>query len=166
VKNGFQKVYGNKFKALKKELIIMISEEEASQKVKDGWFRCWLIFEALAINENVVKDALESLIKRLDEDGRAEIYKKDFGDVKKIEKPIKNVDVGYSLTCEVSFVSKKFDNLAQIAIEYGPSAIEILEPSNFKLNSGEGQAILNSISQMMHRIAAGGAGGIVVMKNE
>ena len=144
----------------------MISEEEANEKVKEGWFRSWLIFEALAINENVAKDALETLIKKLDEDNRVKIYKKSFGETKKIEKPIQNIEVGYSVTCEINLISKKFDCLAQIAIEYGPSAIEILEPEKFDLDSGEAQSILNSISSMMHRLAAAGAGGIVFMKSE
>ena len=165
-KNGYQNIYGNKFKALRKKLILMITEEEANEKVREGWFRSWLVFEALAINENVSKDALETLVNKLDKDNRVKIYKKSFGNAKKIEKPIQNVDVGYSVTCEVNLISKKFDNLAQIAIEYGPSAIEILEPEKFDLNVGEAQSILNSISQMMHRLAATGAGGIVFMKGE
>ena len=142
----------------------MITEEEANEKVRKGWFKSWLIFEALAINENVSRDALETLINRLEKDDRVKIYKKSFGETKKVEKPIKNVDIGYSLTCEVSLISKKFDNLAQIVMEYGPSAIEILEPEKFNLDVGEAQSILNSISQMMHRFAAAGAGGIVFIK--
>jgi len=144
----------------------MINEEEANEKVRDGWFKSWLIFEALAVNENVARDALESLVNKLDKDSRVKIYKKSFGETKKVEKPIQNVEVGYSVTCEVNLISKKFDNLAQIAIEYGPSAIEILEPSKFDLDVGEAQSILNSISEMMHRLAAAGAGGIVFMKGE
>jgi len=144
----------------------MITKEEADEKVKEGWFRSWIMFEALAINENVSRDALETLIKKLDMDNRVKIYKKSFGNAKKVEKPIQNVDVGYSVTCEISLVSKKFDYLAQIAIEYGPSAIEILEPEKFDLDVGEAQSILNSISQMMHRLAAVRAGGIVFMKGE
>ncbi|NIM46662.1 MAG: hypothetical protein GTN40_00675 [Candidatus Aenigmarchaeota archaeon] len=144
----------------------MISEEEANEKVREGWFKSWVMFEALAINENVAKDALESLVNKLDRDNRVKIYKKSFGETKRVETPIQNVEVGYSVTCEVNLISKKFDNLAQIAIEYGPSAIEILEPEKFNLDVGEAQSILNSISNMMHRLAAAGAGGIVFMRGE
>ena len=144
----------------------MINEEEADKKVEEGFFRAWIAFDALAINENASKSALEGLILKLDRDERIKIYKKTFGDAKKIEKPLKNIDVGYSVTCELNLISKNLSNLAQIAIEYGPSAIEILEPEKFNLSAGEAQSILNSISHMMHMIAAGGAGGIVVMKGE
>jgi hypothetical protein len=145
----------------------MISEEEACKKVEEGWFRVWFAFEALAIDEKVTKDALEALMNKLDKDNRVKICKKSFGDVKRVEKPVKGVELGYSLTCDVNVVSKNFENLAQIAMEYGPSAIEVLEPEKFILNLREAQTVLNSISRMMHMIAAsGGAGGIVFMKGE
>ena len=146
------------------KLILMISEEEANKRVQEGCIRSWVVFEALAIKENVAKDALENLIEKLDKDDRVKIYKKNFGEANKVEKPMQGVDFGYSLTCEVNLVSKSFDNLANIAIEYGPSALEILEPEKIILKMGEAQAILNSIANMMHRIAAAGAGGIVFMK--
>jgi hypothetical protein len=144
----------------------MITEEEASKKVGEGWIRSWVVFEALGINESATKDALEVLTKKLEDDARVRMYKKCFGGVNKVEKPIEGVEVGYSLTCEVNLVSKTFDNLSQIAIEYGPSAVEIIEPDCIKLKLGEAQSILNSISQMMHRLAASGVGGIVFMKGD
>jgi hypothetical protein len=144
----------------------MIHEEEANKKVEEGCFRAWIAFNALAINENVARESLESLVNKLDKDNRVKIYKKVFGEAKRVEKPLKNIEFGYSVTCEVSLVSKNFDSLAQVVIEYGPSAIEIYEPEKFVLKIGEAQSILNSIAFMMHTIAAAGAGGIVVMKGE
>jgi hypothetical protein len=144
----------------------MISEEEAGKKIEEGWLKSWVMFEALGINENASKEALESLMSKLDKDSRVRMFKKTFGETKKVEKPFKDIEVGYSLTCEADIVSKNFDNLANIAIEYGPSAIEILEPKKISLNIGEAQSILNSISNMMHRLASAGVGGIVFMKGD
>ena len=92
----------------------MIEKGECDEKVKEGWIRSWMMFEVLAINEETSRKSLESLLNRLDEDNRVKCYKKEFGEVKKVEKPMQNIDVGYSLTCEVEMVSKKFDNLVQI----------------------------------------------------
>jgi len=142
----------------------MITKEEANEKVGEGWIRVWLMFEVLAIDENTTKNSLESLINRLEKDVRIKIYKKDFGNLKKVEKPMPNIEFGYSLTCETELISKNFDNLVQIVTEYGPSAIELLEPSKFDLDVGEAQAILNTISEIMHQFAAAGAGGIVFIK--
>ena len=144
----------------------MIPKEECDERAKEGWIRTWMMFEVLAINEETSRKSLESLLNRLDEDKRVKVYRKDFGEVRKVEKPMKNIDVGYSLTCETEMVSKKFDNLVQIVTEYGPSAIEILEPKCINIDAGEAQIILNSVSQIMHQFAAAGAGGMVFVRGK
>jgi hypothetical protein len=148
------------------KLNLMITKEDADEKVSEGWLRAWLMFEVLAVNEKTSKESLESLMERLDDDNRVKMYKKEFGEIRKVEKPMKNIDVGYSLTCEVELISKKFDNLVQIVTQYGPAATEILEPKKFDLDAGEAQAILNSISQMLHQFAAARTGGIVFIKGK
>jgi hypothetical protein len=142
----------------------MITEEEVNEKIKEGWLKVWMMFEVLAINEKVTKESLESLINKLDKDIRIKMYKKEFGEIKRVEKPLPNIECGYSLICEIELVSKKFDDLVKIVIEYGPSAIEVLEPSKLNINAGEAQEILTSISQLIHNFAAAGIGGIVFIK--
>lgn len=144
----------------------MIEKGEADSKVKEGWIRAWLMFEVLAVNEQTSRNSLESLLKRLEEDTKSKMYKKEFGEMRKVEKPLRNIDVAFSLTCEVEVVSKKLDNLVQIVTEFGPSAIEILEPKKLELGAGEAQSILNSISQIMHNFAAAGAGGMVFVRGK
>jgi hypothetical protein len=123
-----------------------------------------MIFEVLAINEKVTKESLETLINKLEKDSRIRMYKKGFGEMRKVEKPLPNIEFGYSLTCEIELISKKLDDLAQVVSEYGPSAIELLEPLKLSINAGEAQTILNLISSIMHEFAAAGAGGIVFMR--
>ncbi|MEM5778287.1 MAG: hypothetical protein QXD43_00410 [Candidatus Aenigmatarchaeota archaeon] len=144
----------------------MILKEEANEKVKEGWLRVWMIFEVLAINEKTTRESLESLMNKLEKDSRVKVYKKEFGELKKVEKPLPNIEFGYSLTCEVELISKKFDDLVQVVIEYGPSAIELLEPLKFNVSAGDAQTILNSISHVIHDFAAAGVGGIVFIKGE
>jgi hypothetical protein len=142
----------------------MTSEEEINEKIKEGWLKAWMMFEVLAINEKVTKESLESLMNKLEKDSRIKMYKKEFGEIKKVEKPLPNIEFGYSLTCEIELISKKFDDLVQIVIEYGPSAVELLEPLKLNVNAGEAQTILTSISQLIHNFAAAGVGGIVFIK--
>ena len=144
----------------------MIIKEEADEKIEEGWLRVWMMFEVLAINEKTTRESLDILMNKLEKDNRVKMYKKEFGEMKKVEKPLPNIDYGYSLTCEIELISKKFDDLVQIVTEYGPSAIELLEPLKFSINAGEAQAVLNSISQIMHDFAAAGAGGIVFIKGD
>jgi len=142
----------------------MISKEEVDEKIKEGWLKTWMMFEVLAINENVTRESLESLISKLEKDSKIKVYKKEFGEIKKVEKPLPNIEFGYSLTCEIESITKRFDDLVQIVIEYGPSAVEVLEPSKLNISAGEAQAILTSISQLIHNFAATGVGGIVFIK--
>lgn len=144
----------------------MISESEANDKVKEGWIKAWMAFEVLAINEKTAKESLEGLINNLDNSKRGHIYKKHFADIRKVDKPIKNIEVAYSLTSDVELVSKNFESLVMAVIEFGPSAIEILKPLNLNIKAGEGQKILNTISHMMHRFAAAGLGGLLLLKDK
>ena len=144
----------------------MIMKEEADEKVRAGWLRACMMFEVLAVNERATKESLEGLVEKLENDNRAKTYKKEFGEMKRVEKPMPTVEFGYTLTCEVELISKKFDDLAQIVIEYGPSSIELLEPLKFNIDAGEAQSILNSFSRVMHDFAAAGAGGIVFIREK
>lgn len=144
----------------------MLIKQEADEKVREGWLRASMIFEVLAINERTTKESLEELINRIEKDNRIKLYKKEFGDIRKVEKPLPNIEFGYSLTCDIELISKKLDDLAQVVSEYGPSAIELLEPLKLNINAGEAQTILNLISSIMHEFAAAGAGGIVFLRKE
>jgi hypothetical protein len=144
----------------------MLIKQEADEKVREGWLRASMIFEVLAINEKTTKDSLEELINKIEKDNRIKLYKKDFGEIRKVEKPLPNIEFGYSLTCDIELISKKLDDLAQVVSEYGPSAIELLEPLKLNINAGEAQTILNLISSIMHEFAAAGAGGIVFLRKE
>ncbi len=139
----------------------MIDREQADEKIRTGWLRIWAGFDALAAAEETVKAALAELIGKLDEDSRAKVYKKEFSDVQKVENPLKGIKEGFSQTVKTEFLVKNLDDLVDIVIEYGPSAIEILEPPEFKLKAVEAQAIINSIAALMHRYAAAGLGGAV-----
>ncbi|MFH0929552.1 MAG: hypothetical protein V1818_04345 [Candidatus Aenigmatarchaeota archaeon] len=144
----------------------MITKEEADAKVKEGNIRAWMMFEVLAVSEETTKKSLEGLLDRLDNDSRVKMCKKEFGETKEVEKPIKNVEKGYSMTSEIELVSSNFDNLVQIVIEYGPSAIEVLEPKKFETDAGEAQSILNTVSHVMHQFAAAGTGGMVLVRGK
>ncbi len=144
----------------------MIQKDEADSKVKSGWIRAWMIFEVLAVKEDVTRKSLETLIGKLERDTRVRVYRNSYGEFKKVDNPIKGVECGYSLTCEVEMVAQNLDCLAQIVMEYGPSAIELLEPSKISMEIGEAQSMLNSVSHIMHQFAAAGMGGMVFVRGD
>jgi len=140
----------------------MINKELADEKVGQGWIRVWAMIEVLGIKEEITKKSLETHIDTLDMDERVKLYKKQLGEIKEVEKPLKNVEKGFSQVCEIEFIAKNLEDLVAIIMKYGPSAVEILEPNEIKLKMNESQNILNLVSRMMHEFAAAGIGGLVI----
>jgi GTP cyclohydrolase FolE2 len=136
--------------------------DKVNKKVKEGWVRATMMVEAMAMSEDAAKMALEKHIKGIDREDGLIKYKTEWGEMKKVEKPFKNVEVAYSLIVEVEFVAQSFEKLVWAVMTFCPSSIEILEPRNIKLDMGDAQGILNSISDVIHRFAAMGIGGVVV----
>ena len=139
----------------------MIEKGIADEKVEHGWLRIFMIFEVLAGKEETASSAINKLIDRLDSDKRVKLYKKKMSEIRNVDNPMKDVAKGYSIDCEAEMVINNFDNAVQIVMEYGPSVVEVLEPSKIQMKLGEAQGALNSVSQMMHKFAAAGIGGIV-----
>jgi len=137
-------------------------QEKVNKKLKEGWIKSAMIIEALGITKDAVKSALELHIKKLKEERGIVIYKTKFHEIKEIERPFKNVPKAFSMIIDIEMLTEKYDQLVYIAMNYGPTSIEILEPEHIKIDMGEAQGILNSIADIVHRFAAQGIGGIIV----
>ncbi len=138
-----------------------MSPEELQKKIKEGWIRVWMMVEALAISEDAVKSALEKHIEKMEREKNFIVYKKEFGKVHKVQNPLPNIEEGYSYVVELECLSKNFERIIHIVMNYGPSAVEILEPEKIEMDMGEAQGILNAIAEILHRFAAS-AGGMLV----
>ncbi len=90
------------------------------------------------------------------------ICKHNFRGVKEVATPLPHIEKGYSEVLDVELVAENFDKLVYLVMNYGPSAIEILEPKNITMDMGEAQGVLNSLASMIHTFAAMGAGGMLV----
>lgn len=138
-------------------------KEKADKSIaKDGWIRATALIEALAIDEKTASGALKKHIDKLGKEPQIILYKRDFQKAHKVENPFPNIKEGYSSVVEVEFASKNFEGLVWIAMHYGPTSLEILEPRVLKVDIGEAQGILVSVAEMVHRFVAAGIGGVVV----
>jgi len=142
----------------------MIEREQADEKIRAGWMRVWAGFEAMAVKAETATSGLADLLDKLDKDERVKVYKKEIFEVQKVESPVKSFNEAFSQGAKVEFVVKNIDNLIDVVIEYGPSGLEILEPREIKLNTAEAQAVVNSVAAMMHRYAAAGLGGAILVR--
>jgi hypothetical protein len=117
----------------------------------------------MAVNKEVIRTALESLMKRLDADVKVKVYEKNYLEPAKVENPFKDIKEAWSQVVNVKMVAKNFDALVQMIIEYGPSSVEIIGPPKSQLSVREAQDILNNVAAMMHRYAAAGVGGTIIV---
>ncbi len=137
-------------------------KELAEKKLKDGWIKSWMMIEVLATNREATESALKKHVEKMEKENKTLIIKKDFQKIEEVENPLPNIEKGYSQVVELEVLTETFDKLMFLTMNYGPSAIEILEPSNINIDMGEAQGILNSIAAMIHKFAAAGIGGVVI----
>ncbi len=142
----------------------MLTKEQISEKLKQGWIQAAMMFEVLAAKEEVAKEALQNHIGKMEKSEFLGMIKKDFSEAEKVEKPIKGIETGFSQICETEFLVKNFDSLAHLVLEFGPASVEILKPEKYQLSVREAQNVLNIVAEMMHRFAAVGLGGIVIAR--
>ncbi|RLJ06152.1 MAG: hypothetical protein DRP14_00495 [Candidatus Aenigmatarchaeota archaeon] len=128
---------------------------------KKKWMKVSLIFEVLGTTREIVEKSLKEHIEKLEKIKTIFLYKKDFSKIEEVEKPMKNVEKAYSQIVETEAMIKDIRTLIIIAISYGPSSIEILEPKKIEISVGEIQDVSNMIAGIIHKFAAAGVGGII-----
>ena len=141
-------------------------KEKADTKIKkDEWIRATMMIEVLAVREDTTKSALEKHVEALSKEKQVIMYRKDFGKIIGVMNPLPNnpnIKEAYSQVVELECAVRRYEDLIQIVMHYGPSSVEILEPTKLKLDLGEAQGILNSVGDLIHKFVAAGVGGVVV----
>ena len=137
-------------------------DKKAEKRLKDGWIKAALIIEVLAVNEEAAKSALEKHVEKMGKEDNTMILDNKFHATEEVQNPTPRLEKAYSQIVDVDVLVKDFDNLVKLVVSYAPSSIEILEPEKIRMDMGEAQGILNSISELIHKFAQAGLGGIMV----
>ena len=137
-------------------------KDEIKQKKKDNWIEAWFGIEALGVNQEVVESALKKHIDKLSNSKGVFVYETKFGEIKRVEKPMKNVEVAYSQIVEVRLFLKNLYILVNAVLLYGPSSVEILGPSSKEIKIDEIQNMANLLAALIHQFASAGVGGIII----
>lgn len=137
-------------------------QEQIKEKRKEKWFEVWFSIEALAVEKDVVEKALGKHIEKMGNIRDILVYETDFSEAVKVEKPMKNVESGYSQIAKVKFFAKNLTTLISVVMTYGPSAIEVLGPDKREMKIDEVQNIANLLAGVVHQFAAAGVGGIII----
>ena len=142
-----------------------IEECDVKQRMNDGWLKAWVMVESLATKEDISRQSLVELAKLIEKEQEIGVVKKELKESHKVDNPLPNIAEAYSTVLEMEVLAKNYGSLARFVINYGPSAVEILEPKKIAIELGEAQNVLNEIANLVHRFAQAGIGGVVLSRS-
>ena len=137
-------------------------KKEEEKRLKEGWIKSTMIIEVLAVKESAAESALQSHVEKMSKEDNTLITETRYHETKEIDNPMPKIEKAYSKIVDVDVLTKDFDNLVRIVLYYAPSSIEIVEPEKIKMDMGEAQGILNTLSEVIHKFAQAGLGGVMV----
>ena len=141
-------------------------ENKARKKLKDGWIRCSMFIDVLALNETDAKEVLIEHIEKMKKEHKTVIYGTHYKSVAMIENPLHGVKEGYSAVVQIWLVVQDLDKLVTLAMNYGPTNIEIMEPKTLTVPAGEAQIIVNSVADIVQLFARHNKGGIPLTRKK
>lgn len=123
-----------------------VSEEELEElfekACRQGAVLCMLHFDAHGPDKKAVEDSLVGFVARLTKE-RGVLYCKG-----EVEEAIESEQL-YSSCTEVKVLTESYEDLLNVALRYGPIAVEILQPQKgITLNTEEAQGCLLDASQV------------------
>ena len=136
--------------------------DTVKKRLKDGWMKAWIAVEVVAITPEAADSSLRKHMEKMAKEEFCMMYKQEFKEAQKIPHPFEKGKDAYSQIVEAELIARRFEDLLFRVLNYAPSSIEILEPSEIKLKLGEAQGVLNSISELIHKFAASQAGGVMI----
>jgi hypothetical protein len=136
--------------------------ETVGKKMKGGWLKAWLAFEVVAVTKEAAESSLRKHMEKMGKEDSSIIYKEEYKEPQKVAHPFNKGEDAYSMVVEVELVARRYEDLMFIVLNYAPSGIEILEPREIRLELGEAQGLLNSISELIHKFAASHRGSVTV----
>ena len=134
--------------------------------LEKGWIKTWMIFEVQAADKTMCVSALKKHIKDMASEPSIDVIEESFTDVDNIDVPEglkqRGVKALYTQVCEVTVMAKEFEALVNVVINYAPTAVEVMAPEKIVLTMRDAQNSLVSLSDMMHKFARAGVGGMLI----
>ncbi len=141
VEYGLVRKSGERFRLI--EAVRRGLESKDKLNPEEYRFRVYAIFEGISESKSALENAQSDLINKFKSDSRFEVL-----DIN--EEEILEQEGVYTSMFEAEVIAKSFHDLVYMILTYGPSSIELIEPSRFELKASEGQAILVDVAEAVH----------------
>ena len=110
-----------------------------------------VIIEILGAPKEHVENTMKMVIEELEKREEVKILKKDFAEAESVkDEKLKNF---WSSFVEVDLESEDIESLIGICFDFMPSSVEIIEPSDFRLNSRQVDDVLNDLLEKLHKFS-------------
>ena len=123
-----------------------------------------MVFEALGVEEDAVKQSLEDHIETIRSEKGVELLEVEKDDIEKMENPREDIEEGYTQVIEVVAEFERFEKVVRTVINYGPTYVQVEDPDIYDLKLGEAQNVLQNVATTMHQYAQMGAGGVLISR--
>ncbi len=104
------------------------------------------IIEIIARPKEMVDKTLREVVKVIN--SRYKVLNEDYSDIELV--PNSSLFSGF---VEVEFKVKSFEELFDAILDFGPTIVEIVEPSEIKISSAELQASLSDLLNKIHEMS-------------
>ncbi|NOR85194.1 hypothetical protein GQ473_03685 [archaeon] len=140
---------------------------DEKELLEKGWIKSWMVFEVQASTKELAQSSLKKHIDLiLSDEKRVYLVEKNFVPIEKIDAPDHLKEQGlpilFSQVAEIIIIAKEFETLVNIVLNYAPSVVEIIAPDKITLSMSDAQGALASVSDMMHKYAQAGLGGMLI----
>ena len=131
----------------KKQDITTISQKEAAAKVDSGHYLARAILEIVGKPKEHIMETLRSFIAQISENEEYSLVEYDIAPAKKVEK-----SELFSTFAEVEFTAKNETSLIYFATDYMPASIEVIEPSEMKVQASYTSHMLTEFVGRLHSV--------------
>lgn len=110
-----------------------------------------VIIEILGAPKEHVESTMKMVVEELEKREEIKILKKDFAEAENVkDEKLKDF---WSSFVEVDLESEDIESLIGICFDFMPSSVEIIEPSDFRLNSRQVDDVLNDLLEKLHKFS-------------
>jgi hypothetical protein len=127
-------------------------EEKLKQKLDEGYILVKSIIEIAGRPKEHIVETLKLVIKNIRESKNIILKSGDLFKAKETELNIKQKGKLWTCFAELELLIKDLPSLMGFCFDYMPSSIEIIEPSDLKLNTTEFGNLLNDMLSRLHNM--------------
>ena len=127
-----------------------LSENEISERIEEGSIRVLMTLEVAGKPKEHVEKSLETYLDQINQEKHLDVLSLEREDAIELEGENEGF---FSAFAEVELLVPQLEGVTQLAFNYTPASIEIIEPDDFHVEARDLQNWINDILSQLHTVA-------------